>query len=106
MAGARIPILLSVALVALGLVFTACSVKETDPEAVCDDGEDNDLDGLYDCDDPDCAGVAGCPGGEDDDVADDDDAGDDDDVVDDDSADDDDVADDDSAGAADDDSAA
>ena len=27
------------------------------PEVVCDDSEDNDLDGLTDCDDPDCASV-------------------------------------------------
>jgi hypothetical protein len=28
----------------------------------CADGGDNDCDGLIDCDDPDCAGVNGCPG--------------------------------------------
>jgi len=28
---------------------------------VCDDGRDNDCDGLSDCLDPDCAGAAGCP---------------------------------------------
>jgi len=98
----RIPTLLCVALLAPVLLFTACKVQETDPEAECDDGVDNDLDGLYDCDDPDCAGVAGCPGGEDDDVADDDTTAGDDDTGDDDTGDDD-VADDDSAG--DDDSA-
>ena len=78
-------------------------VKETDPEAECADGEDNDLDGLYDCDDPDCDGVGDCPG-----EADDDDAGDDDDAADDDAADDDDsgTGDDDDSAAGDDDSAA
>lgn len=30
---------------------------------VCDDVLDNDCDGMVDCSDPDCAGVAGCPGG-------------------------------------------
>jgi V8-like Glu-specific endopeptidase len=30
---------------------------------VCDDGQDNDLDGLIDCQDPDCAGHAACGGG-------------------------------------------
>ena len=28
--------------------------------AACSDGEDNDLDGLVDCDDPSCAGVPAC----------------------------------------------
>jgi hypothetical protein len=76
-------------------------VEETEPETECDDGEDNDLDGLYDCDDPDCGGVGDCPG-------DDDDAGDDDVADDDDAADDDDDAadDDDDSGGDDDDSAA
>jgi len=32
------------------------------PESICDDGYDNDCDGLYDCDDPDCHGKTG-PGG-------------------------------------------
>ena len=89
------------------LVVPLGCVKETDPEAECDDGKDNDLDGLYDCDDPDCAGVAGCPPapGDDDDAT----SGDDDDVTpgDDDDAtpgdDDDATADDDDSGAGDDD---
>jgi len=78
-------------------------VKETDAEAECADGEDNDLDGLYDCDDPDCGGVGECPG-DDDDAGDDDVTDDDDDDV---TGDDDDVTegdDDDSGGGDDDDS--
>ena len=31
------------------------------PTEVCDDGEDNDLDGDADCDDSDCSGDAACP---------------------------------------------
>ena len=72
--------LLSLLLIACLCAVSGC-IEETDPETECDDGKDNDLDGLWDCDDPDCAGVAGCPGVEDDDDAtgDDDDAtGDDD----------------------------
>ena len=77
----------SLLLLALALVLPVGCVKETDPEAECDDGEDNDLDGLYDCDDPSCAGLADCPPapGDDDDATpgDDDDTthGDDDDLV-------------------------
>ncbi len=33
-----------------------------DAEVTCDDGVDNDCDGLVDAEDPDCGG-AGCPGG-------------------------------------------
>ena len=40
---------------------TDCSgVPICNPETVCDDGIDNDSDGLTDCDDPDCFGVDGC----------------------------------------------
>lgn len=28
---------------------------------ICDSGADEDCDGLIDCDDPECAGIAGCP---------------------------------------------
>ena len=71
----------------LGVGLPTC-IKETDPESECGDEKDNDLDGLYDCDDPDCAGVGECPGTPgDDDTADDDTA--DDDTADDDSGDDD-----------------
>ena len=91
----------------LGLAFASC-VKETEPETECADATDNDLDGLYDCDDPDCAGLADCPGAEDDDTGDDDTGDDDaeDDDTSDDDASDDDTGDDDSASAGDDDSAA
>jgi hypothetical protein len=41
--------------------FAGCSVYF---ETECGNGDDDDLDGLTDCDDPDCAGRAGCGGGE------------------------------------------
>ena len=88
-------------------------VEETDPETECADGEDNDLDGLYDCDDLDCGGIGDCPGDDDDagddDAADDDAADDDasdDDAADDDAADDDSGGDDDDSGAVGDDDSA
>lgn len=48
--------------VVFGLLLAGCSgddnVKRPDPE-ICDDGEDNDKDGLVDCDDTaDCGGLA------------------------------------------------
>ena len=98
----------------LGTLAIVACVKETEPESECDDGKDNDLDGLWDCDDPDCAGLDGCPEAEgDDDTGDDDSAGDDDtsddDTSDDDTSDDDtgddDSAGDDDSGSGDDDSA-
>lgn len=66
---------------ALGIVFvTACQprdkttdeeaggrpgmmecVSTLDTETTCDDAEDNDCDGYFDCDDPDCSGVGSCP---------------------------------------------
>ena len=75
-----------VALVFL-LLLSACPAAEIegDESGECDDGVDNDLDGTSDCDDEDCAGVAGC-------TADDDDAADDDDDDSGDSSDDDDSA--------------
>lgn len=33
---------------------------EPEPERVCKDGQDNDGDGLFDCDDPDCANKKWC----------------------------------------------
>ena len=47
-------------LLSLLLLLTACT---TDPESICDDGLDNDADGMLDCDDPDCSGDAACTGG-------------------------------------------
>ena len=34
-----------------------------DPEATCDDGLDNDCDGLFDCNDSDCTGDPTCQTG-------------------------------------------
>ncbi len=39
---------------------------EGDVAGECEDGADNDMDGLYDCNDPDCAGAPVCEGGDDD----------------------------------------
>ena len=47
---------------------------EGDDPGECDDGADNDQDGLFDCDDPDCEGSPDCQGDDDDVVDDDDDA--------------------------------
>jgi hypothetical protein len=33
------------------------------PAEVCDDGQDNDSDGLTDCEDSDCVGDPACSGG-------------------------------------------
>lgn len=79
----------------LGTLAIVACVEETEPESECDDGEDNDLDGLWDCDDPDCAGLANCP----------EDEGDDDSAGDDDTSDDDSDSGDDDSGSGDDDSA-
>ncbi len=91
-------------------VLAGCPVDdyEGDAPGECADGADNDRDGAYDCDDPDCAESPDCAG-DDDDAVDDDDVADDDDAVgdDDDAAgdDDDSVADDDDAAGDDDDAA-
>jgi len=60
----------------------------------CTDDADNDSDGLFDCDDPDCQGSDACAGDDDDVAVDDDDVVDDDDIVDDDDSGDDDDDDD------------
>ena len=89
------------------LLLSACPAEiEGDEAGECDDGVDNDQDGVTDCDDDGCAAATVCVGGDDDDVVDDDDAGDDDSSVnDDDSAlpDDDDAVDDDDSSLPDDD---
>ena len=55
---------------------------EGDDPGECSDDADNDQDGLFDCDDPDCAGADACDGVDDDDSGpDDDDAGPNDDDV-------------------------
>lgn len=46
----------------LGLVACDGSNAGDDPESICDDGIDNDSDGLLDCADPDCATSMACPG--------------------------------------------
>ncbi len=73
---------------------------EGDAPGECDDGADNDQDGLFDCDDPDCFGAPDCQGDDDDAAPDDDDVAPDDDDV---APDDDDVAPDDDDVAPDDD---
>jgi len=86
-----------VASMAILLVLLLCCQDEGDVEiegddaGECSDGADNDLDGLFDCDDSGCEGSPDCAG---DDDTGDDDAGDDD-ASDDDSAGDDDAGDDD-----------
>jgi hypothetical protein len=97
-------------LVALAAACSDVSISqrpeaEGDEPGECSDDADNDADGLFDCDDPDCAGAAACAPDDDDTAPDDDDSA----VDDDDTApDDDDTApdDDDSAADDDDDSAA
>jgi hypothetical protein len=76
------------ALTSLALLLAGCTVRgddddeeyEGDDPGECSDGADNDRDGLYDCEDDDCAGAPACAGDDDDATGDDDDAtGDDDD---------------------------
>jgi len=62
-------------LIGLSLSLAACFNVEGDAVGECDDGADNDRDGLFDCDDPDCFGAPICVG--DDDSAGDDDTADD-----------------------------
>ena len=42
------------------LVASACASFEGDDAGECSDEADNDRDGLFDCDDPDCAGAPTC----------------------------------------------
>ena len=83
-----------------------CTGIEGDEPGECSDDADNDQDGLFDCDDPDCLGASSCDGDDDDVTGDDDDTtpGDDDDAT---PGDDDDAtpADDDDTGPGDDDDA-
>ena len=66
----------------LALVLLSCAARgrgpgteniEGDLAGECSDGADNDLDGLYDCMDPDCEPSTDCSGGDDDDSQGDDD---------------------------------
>jgi hypothetical protein len=82
-----------VALFAALALLCGCPIGPDDDdtgrtETVCDDGIDDEPDGLVDCGDPDCAAAPACTGADDDDAGDDD-AGDDD-AGDDDAGDDDD----------------
>jgi len=79
-----------------GLVLSGCIVAEGDAIGECTDAADNDRDGLFDCDDPDCFGSPDCSGVGNDDAGDDD-------VEDDDAADDDTAMPDDDTGPDDDD---
>ena len=94
------------ALLAAALLIACPTDHEGDEPGECADGADNDRDGAWDCDDPDCAGAPECAAAAD--ATDDDDsAPDDDDTTDDDDSapDDDDVTDDDDGAPDDDDSA-
>ena len=86
----------------LVLLVTGCNMPpgtEGNTPGECGDGADNDGDGLFDCNDPDCGQSEDCTAvvGDDDDTSE----GDDDDSGDDDSGDDDSGDDDDSGAAAD-----
>lgn len=50
----------SVTLLLGALVLTACTLPEGREPGECSDRADNDADGLYDCDDPDCLGAPDC----------------------------------------------
>ena len=75
--------LLSLSLLACGDITLVGSPEgEGDDPGECSDESDNDLDTLWDCDDPDCVGSPDCAGDDDDSVGDDDDSvGNDDDSV-------------------------
>ena len=49
-----------VVMAALALAGCKGSATEGSNPGECSDGADNDSDGLYDCDDPDCAGAPAC----------------------------------------------
>ena len=70
-------------LLVLLLLLSGCSTQKSIEGATpgqCSDGADNDGDGLYDCNDPNCAGAPDCLGDDDDSsLADDDDNSSDDD---------------------------
>ena len=60
--------LLSVLIPFYGLSFTLCLAcgpeREGDDPGECEDDADNDADGLFDCEDPDCAGASACEEGD------------------------------------------
>lgn len=45
-------------------LLAGCKAHEGDDPGECDEGADNDRDGLFDCNDPDCEGAPGCGGAE------------------------------------------
>jgi hypothetical protein len=47
---------------AVTVAVSACSDSDIEGDATgeCEDGADNDRDGLFDCDDPDCSGAPSC----------------------------------------------
>ena len=62
----------------LGVLLCGCMNVEGDLAGECTDAADNDRDGVFDCDDPDCFGSPDCDEPGDDAAGDDDDLGDDD----------------------------
>lgn len=79
--GSSLGLVLGLAILALALPgLLSCQVRgsEGSQPGDCSDRADTDSDGLFDCDDPDCAGSPDCAGDDDDSAAADDDAGDDD----------------------------
>ena len=68
---------LALSLGAASLLACPAAEYEGDVAGECADGADNDQDGAWDCNDPDCAGAPECAGDDDDDTGhgDDDDTG-------------------------------
>ncbi len=69
----RTPAITAVILAQLLLFSCKPSPTEGSQPGQCSDAADNDLDGLFDCNDPDCFGSPDCQGADDDDSAGDDD---------------------------------
>jgi|GEM_PF-2075558 len=69
----RIPAITAVILAQLLIISCKASPTEGSRPGECSDLADNDIDGLFDCNDPDCFGAPICRGADDDDSAGDDD---------------------------------